>query len=48
MNALASFVNIGEVDGLVEADEKFFRFIKKGNRAKGRTYGKVPSTPKKK
>lgn len=29
MNALASFVNIGEVDGLVEADETFFRFSKK-------------------
>ena len=47
MNALASFVNIGEVDGLVEADETFFRFSKKGNRTKGRTYGKVPSTSKK-
>ena len=48
MNALASFVNIGEVDGLVEADETFFRFSKKGNRTKGRTYGKGASMPKKK
>ena len=48
MNALASFVNVGEVDGLVEADETFFRFSKKGNRTKGRTYGKAPSTSKKK
>ncbi len=48
MNALASFVNIGEVDGLVEADETFFRFSKKGNKTKGRTYGKAPSASKKK
>ena len=47
MNALASFVNISEVDGLVKADETFFRFSKKGNRTKGRTYEKAPSTSKK-
>lgn len=29
MNALASFVNIGEVDGLVEADETFSDSVKK-------------------
>ena len=48
MNALASFVNIGEVDGLGEADETFFRYSEKGNRTKGRTYGKGRSVSKKK
>ena len=40
INALASYVSVGTVEGLVEADETYFRFSRKGNKTKGRTYKK--------
>ena len=50
INALASYVNVRTVEGLVEADETYFSFSRKGNRTKGRTYKKGVSisirTPK--
>ena len=46
MNALASFVNIGEVDGLVEADECYLRYSYKGNHSKSKRF-KMPRLARK-
>lgn len=40
LDALATVVGVGDLEGLIEADETFFRYNRKGNFTKVRSYKK--------